>query len=90
MVRLPRRGGTAEPRRRPPAPAAPVPRLDGVRVLVVEDDFDARVLIRRMLEDAGAQVTDASDVDAALACIERCGLPSSSATSRSPTRTATT
>ena len=32
----------------------PLPSLDGVRVLVVEDDFDARILIRRMLEDAAA------------------------------------
>ncbi len=48
----------------------PLPSLDGVRVLVVEDDFDARILIRRMLEDAGAQVTDTSDVDAAIECIE--------------------
>ncbi len=71
-VRLPRQGlqrGPALPAPAP-APAAPLPSLDGVRVLVVEDDFDARVLIRRMLEDAGAHVTDTSDVDAAMECID--------------------
>ena len=74
VVRLPRQvrqrgpAGAASPSE--PPPAAPLPSLDGVRVLVVEDDFDARVLIRRMLEDAGAEVADTSDVDAAIACIE--------------------
>ena len=37
---------------------------------MVEDDFDARVLMRRVLEDAGAEVTGASDVDAAIECID--------------------
>jgi PAS domain S-box-containing protein len=70
-VRLPRQGRQrgASPSA-PGAAAEPLARLDGVRVLVVEDDFDARVLIRRLLADAGAQVTDAADVDAAIACIE--------------------
>jgi PAS domain S-box-containing protein len=70
IVRLPRQvrhRGTAPPA---PVPPAPLPRLDGVHVLVVEDDFDARDLIRRMLEDAGARVTDVSDVDAAIECLE--------------------
>jgi PAS domain S-box-containing protein len=69
-VRLPRQDRHRAAAPPAPAPDAPVPRLDGVRVLVVEDDFDARILIRRMLEDAGAQVTDTSDVDSAIACIE--------------------
>ena len=62
-------------RHRGPAPAlpaapTPLPSLAGIRVLVVEDDFDARILIRRMLADAGAEVSDASDVDAAIACLD--------------------
>ena len=69
-VRLPRQERHREPAPAAPVPAAPLPNLDGVRVLVVEDDFDARILIRRMLEEAGAQVTDTSDVDAAIECID--------------------
>jgi CheY-like chemotaxis protein len=50
--------------------AAEAPSLAGVRILVVEDDDDARVLIRRLLEDAGAHVEVASDVTRALALID--------------------
>jgi PAS domain S-box-containing protein len=70
-VRLPRQGRQhviASTQARP-APAPP-PDLHGVRLLVVEDDDDARVLIRRLLEGAGADVADAADVDTALAAIE--------------------
>ena len=35
----------------------PVPRLDGVRVLVVDDEADALELIQRILEEQGARVT---------------------------------
>jgi CheY-like chemotaxis protein len=69
-VRLPRQERQRGPAPAAPAPALPMPTLDGVRVLVVEDDFDARVLIRRMLEGAGAHVTEAADVDAAIGAIE--------------------
>jgi len=40
--------------------AAAVTRLDGVRVLVVEDDRECRELVQVILETAGAQVTAAS------------------------------
>ncbi|HEX4125498.1 MAG TPA: response regulator [Tepidisphaeraceae bacterium] len=42
------------------------PRLDGVLVLVVDDDADARELMRRVLADCGAEVMLASDATAAL------------------------
>jgi PAS domain S-box-containing protein len=41
-------------------------RLKRVHVLVVEDDPDARALIVRILSDAGAQVIDAPNAEAAL------------------------
>ena len=40
-----------------------------MRVLVVEDDPDARALIVRILADAGAQVSDAPNAEAAMAQI---------------------
>jgi PAS domain S-box-containing protein len=43
--------------------------LGGVRVLVVEDDSDARAVLRRVLAKAGADVRDVPDVPAALAII---------------------
>jgi CheY-like chemotaxis protein len=46
------------------AEAAP---LSGIHVLVVEDDADARALIARLLNDAGARVSEASGADEALA-----------------------
>jgi PAS domain S-box-containing protein len=46
-------------------------RLRRVRALVVEDDSDARALIVRILTDAGAQVTDAPDADAAMKQIKQ-------------------
>jgi CheY-like chemotaxis protein/two-component sensor histidine kinase len=42
---------------RPPVWIGEAPSLDGIRVLVVEDDTDARELIRAILERCGAQVT---------------------------------
>ena len=41
-------------------------RLDSIRALVVEDDPDARALIVRILADAGAQVSDAPNAEAAM------------------------
>jgi PAS domain S-box-containing protein len=41
-------------------------RLKRVRVLVVEDDPDARALIVRILADVGAQVADVADAEAAM------------------------
>jgi signal transduction histidine kinase len=40
--------------------------LSGVRVLVVDDDEDSRNLVKRLLEDYGAQVLLAASVDIAL------------------------
>ncbi|HKQ61926.1 MAG TPA: ATP-binding protein [Candidatus Polarisedimenticolaceae bacterium] len=40
--------------------------LHGVRILVVDDESDARTLFRRVLEDAGALVATAADADDAL------------------------
>lgn len=45
-------------------------RLRRIRVLVVEDDPDARALIVRILTDAGAQVGDAPNAEAAMAQIK--------------------
>jgi PAS domain S-box-containing protein len=70
-VRLPRQGRQHAAAGPPQAPPPDLPRLDGVRVLVVEDDDDARILIRRILEDAGATVVDAADVGSALTRLEQ-------------------
>jgi PAS domain S-box-containing protein len=40
--------------------------LEGVRVLVVEDDFDAAEFVKRLLEDYGADVVTAMSADEAL------------------------
>ena len=45
---------------------AALPRLDGLRVLAVDDDADARALIGETLEPAGAKVTTADSVVRAL------------------------
>jgi signal transduction histidine kinase/ActR/RegA family two-component response regulator/Na+-transporting methylmalonyl-CoA/oxaloacetate decarboxylase gamma subunit len=47
------------------------PRLDGVHVLVVDDEEDARELIGRALEDRGAQITLASNSRDAFQILER-------------------
>jgi len=48
-----------------PKPVEP-PRLDGLRVLVVDDETDARDLVAEFLAQAGANVTAASGVPEAL------------------------
>jgi len=53
--------------KRPSEPAADrTSQLKRVKVLVVEDDADARALIARILVDVGAQVSEAPDADAAM------------------------
>jgi len=49
-----------------PLDAIQLPRLDNVRVLVVDDEADGRALIARILEDRGAIPTCASDAQEAL------------------------
>jgi two-component system CheB/CheR fusion protein len=46
-------------------------RLDGVHVLVVDDEADARRMLGKVLEGAGAHVTSAASASAALAILER-------------------
>jgi signal transduction histidine kinase len=54
-----------------PLEAIELPRLDGVRVLVVDDEADGHLLIARILEDHGARPTCASDAAEALRHVER-------------------
>jgi len=49
-------------------------RIRGTRILVVDDDADARELIKRLLEECGAQVTVASSSTEAIKIIRRGGL----------------
>ncbi len=51
-----------------PIPSTPFPLtgLRGVRALVVDDDADARAVLKRVLSRHGAEVAEASDVPAAL------------------------
>ena len=44
--------------------------LSGLRVLVVEDDDDARILVGRVLGEAGAEVLECGEVDTALARLD--------------------
>jgi PAS domain S-box-containing protein len=60
----------------PPAGAGaadlpPLPRLGGVHVFIVDDEPDARELLRRMFEDQGAQVTGFASAGEALAAVQR-------------------
>jgi PAS domain S-box-containing protein len=50
--------------------AVPVPKLDGLRALIVDDEGDALELIRRVLEGQGASVTAAGSGEEALRLLE--------------------
>jgi len=50
--------------------AVPVPKLDGVRALVVDDEADTLDLIRHLLENRGALVTTARSGEKALELLE--------------------
>jgi type IV pilus assembly protein PilB len=68
LVRSMLPGSAAE---RPPATAAPTPVSGGRRVLVVDDDREARVALRGLLEGAGLAVLEAADGEAAQTYIRR-------------------
>ncbi len=53
------------------APATDLPRLDGLRLLLVEDDQDGRELLAELLRSRGAQVVAVASVRQALAGLER-------------------
>ncbi len=60
------------PRTASPTPALSRPvRLDGISVLVVDDQTDAQDLIRRVLEECGAKVLTSSSAAEALELLER-------------------
>ncbi len=73
-VRLPLALATALPEPRPDAPEpgqAPLADLlDGLQVLVVDDEADAREVVQRLLEDAGAQVRIAETAGEALTILD--------------------
>jgi CheY-like chemotaxis protein len=48
-----------------------VPALNGITVLIVDDDGDSRAIVTRTLEKAGATVSTADSADAALKLIDR-------------------
>ena len=52
-------------------PAGALPSLDGIRVLVVDDEKDARDVIIAILEQRGARTFEASSVEEALAVIDQ-------------------
>ena len=54
-----------------PEPAAQLPSLDGVRILVVEDETDARTLVATVLQRQGAVVDTAASVAQALETLEQ-------------------
>jgi PAS domain S-box-containing protein len=51
-------------------PRVSVPNLDGIRVLAVDDDGDALVLVGEILEAAGAHVTAVDSASAAIEALE--------------------
>lgn len=72
-VRLPagRLLAAASPPARSPARATRGRELSGVTVLVVDDEPDVRDMVACLLEDTGAVVVAAADVDGALAALRR-------------------
>jgi signal transduction histidine kinase len=53
----------------PPHPTEDLPSLEGVRVLVVDNEADARGLVSTILESRGAEVTTAASASEAIASI---------------------
>ena len=54
-----------------PPPDGDCERIDGVKVLVVDDEQDGRELVKRLLEQCGAEVTTAGSSGEALVVLER-------------------
>jgi PAS domain S-box-containing protein len=67
VVRLPLR--VAERSAHPAVAEPPAPRLDGVSVLVVDDDADTRDLVRMVLSQRGAEVYTAGSTEEAFAIL---------------------
>jgi signal transduction histidine kinase/ActR/RegA family two-component response regulator len=78
-LNLPAPVAAMERRHLPPATpgsrmeCAPRTRLDGIRVLVVDDDGDVRELLTTIFEQCGAQVHTVASVRAAVEALERVG-----------------
>jgi CheY-like chemotaxis protein len=53
-----------------PGEMQPLPRLEGVHVFAVDDEPDARDLLRTVLEDQGAKVTSFASAEDALAALK--------------------
>jgi hypothetical protein len=79
MVNLPvsivQLGDSGEPRIHPTADTQPgepmaLPRLDGMHVFAIDDEPDARDLLRTVLEDQGATVTRFTTAQEALAALK--------------------
>jgi PAS domain S-box-containing protein len=68
-VRLPARSTAPAVTSMPSQPAA-LPRLDGLRVLVLDDEDDARMLVGAVLRDQGAKIDAFSSASAALDQLE--------------------
>lgn len=72
-VELPSKSSVARPRRVPSHPDSTPPspaRIEGLTVLVVDDDHDGRELLARVLGDQGAVVLSASSAHAAIRVLE--------------------
>jgi PAS domain S-box-containing protein len=48
-----------------------LPCLDGIKILLVEDDLDTRDIVRVILEEAQAQVTATASMKEAMACLQQ-------------------
>jgi CheY-like chemotaxis protein len=70
-VRLPATAAPPNRPTRPPPPATALPDLAGLRVLVLDDEPDAREAIAAVLAGCAATVTEAATVREALAAVQR-------------------
>jgi signal transduction histidine kinase len=71
IVTLPLDGSSPSQARDADSPPAAEPRLDGIRILVVDDEKDARDLIERALEGRGAKITLTDNSRDAIDLLER-------------------